>query len=304
MDLNELNRRCDEALARSTELVAEARRPVASSSTTVRAGSQEAPETRAFSIQARSANPKLAPQRSETAKSGRNRYVPTGPYCISTYASIAATCPHSCPFRDNGCFAQAGAMHLTMGSLDRHGRRTRGLQVSLAEAEGLRGLWRRRRQVPQDGARGGRDLRLHVGGDVSCSRGAQALGEAVGELKARGLRAAWTYTHRWREIPRAAFGPINVLASTEHPRDIEVAADRGYASAITVDRFTSRKAFTVAPGWKAIPCPFEAGGDVTCVQCRLCLEPDLLRMRRVIAFAVHGAMAEQATDQLVKIRRR
>jgi hypothetical protein len=250
-----------------------------------------------WSIQLASANRKLNPIRVEIAKSGRRRFVATGPFVASTYVSIASTCPDTCTFKNNGCYAQAGQSHLVMGELDRSGRSYAPLEVSRGEALALGALWPK--GVPQDGARGGRDLRLHVGGDVSCRRGARALGDAVALLKARGLGTAWTYTHRWREIPRASWGPISVLASVETVEDAAVARDLGYAPAITVDRFRGRKAFALGDGIKAIPCPFEAGGSgPTCNTCRLCLDRDLPRLGAAIAFAVHGAKADDARRRL------
>lgn len=296
--IDELGRKADEVLRRSAELVGVASRPVRES-TTIRPGHKLAPSASAFSIQAASANSKLAPQREVLAANGRTRYEPIGPYCASTYCSISATCPSVCPFKDNGCFAQAGASHLTMGKLDRAGRRTTGLEVSQAEAYGLERLWVR--GVPQDGHRGGRDLRLHVGGDVSCEQGARALARAVEGLRARGLGAAWTYTHRWREIPRDAFGPISVLASCERPIEAHDALALGYAPAITVEAFPGRRAFDLGYGVKAIPCPFEAlgKGRPTCVECRLCFDDARLRSsRRAIGFAVHGSQSEAAKGRL------
>lgn len=259
------------------------------------------PAELAVSIQERSSNRKLAPcdlvHVRDSMGNPRIRPTPTGPYCASTYVSIAATCPTSCTFRDNGCYAQAGASHLTMGALDRAGRRTTGLDVTLAEAAKLDSLWPG--GVPQDGHRGGRDLRLHVGGDTSCKTGARALAESVARLQARGLGAAWSYTHAWRTIPRAAFGPISVLASCETPADAVEAMAMGYAPAVTVEEFPSRRAFRYARGLKAIPCPFERGGDTTCVRCRLCFDDKRLRQAgRAIAFATHGADAEQARTRL------
>jgi hypothetical protein len=307
-DLVEASRRAvaqaTELEARSVALVLESVRPTAQvEHRSVRAGAREHPALFAVSVQTASANRKLAPQRvvdvpdvRDPTKS-RTRFEPLGPYCASTYVSIAATCPHSCPFRDNGCYAQAGASHLTMGALDRAGRRTRGLEVSLAEAAKLDDLWRR--GVPQDGHRGGRDLRLHVGGDVSCEAGTRAVARAVERLQARGLGATWTYTHRWREIPREAFGSIAVLASCETAQDVTEATALGYAAAVTVERFPGRRAFPIAPGVKAIPCPYEGGGTTTCVKCRLCFDDDRLRQSgRAIAFAVHGADSERAGGRL------
>jgi len=256
---------------------------------------------RPFSIQKISVNPKLSPVRSELARSGRPRYVAVGPFVASTYVSIRATCPSSCPFKDRGCYAQAGQTHLTMGRLDRAGAGMTPLAVTSAEADGLARLWPRK--VPQDGARGGRDLRLHVGGETSCERGARRLAEAVEGLRARGLGAAWTYTHRWRTIPREAFGPISVLASVERPHEVGEAARRGYAAALTVPRFPDSAAFPVGDGFSVIPCPFEsqAASSPTCAQCRLCFDDQgLLQRRRAIGFAVHGTLADAAAASLAE----
>lgn len=305
-ELVEATRRVDERAVelerRSFALVAEATRPAGlNSQNIVRALEHEHPATRAVSIQPMSSNRKLAPCTEvhvvDSRGNPRIRPTPVGPYCASTYVSIAATCPASCPFRDNGCYAQSGASHLTMGALDRAGRRARALEVTLAEAVALNDLWPR--GVPQDGHRGGRDLRLHVGGDVSCTAGARALGEAVARLQARGLGECWTYTHRWREIPREAWGPISVLASCETPAEVRQAIEAGYAAALTVERFPGRRAFPIGPGLKAIPCPFEGGGSTTCVKCRLCFDDARLRQAgRAIAFAVHGKDSEAARGRL------
>ena len=291
-ELVDVTRRADDLLAQSRELLGE----LDDANRAARAAL-----SRPYSIQAASANRKLSPIRVETANSGRARFVPTGPFCVSTYVSISGTCPRSCPFRDNGCFAQAGQSHLTMGRLDRAAARHQALDITRGEAAALEAMWKK--GVPQDGARGGRDLRLHVGGDASCERGARALGDAVASLQSRGLGSAWTYTHRWRHIDRSAWGPISVLASCETPLDIRQAVERGYAPALTVAEFTSRRAFEVAPGIKGIPCPYEANGNgPTCVECRLCLDRDLLKMKRAIVFAAHGADAESAKSQLRRLR--
>lgn len=302
----DLLRKAEEAHARSEAVVSRAHAPM-HTARAVAHGKRDLfrdhPAELAVSVQEASANSKLAPQRvvdvpdKRDPTKSRTRFEPVGPYCASTYVSIAATCPSSCPFRDAGCYAQAGASHLTMGALDRAGRRTTGLEVTLSEAAKLDQLWSR--GVPQDGHRGGRDLRLHVGGDTSCTTGARALAESVGRLRARGLGACWTYTARWREIPREAFGPISVLASVQTGRAAAEAIARGYAPAITVEEFRGRRAFPIAAGVKAIPCPFEAGGETTCIRCRLCFDDRrLLQSGRAIAFAVHGAASDAARTRL------
>lgn len=283
--LEDLDARASEIEARSTALVAESRG--------LRRGAW-AP----YSIQLQSSNSKLAPQRVEIAKSKRKRFVPIGPFVASTYSSISATCPRSCFFKDNGCFAQAGAHHLTMGRLDRASRGMDGLEVSLAEADALSKIWPR--GVPQDGHRGGRDIRLHVGGDTSCTRGARALADAVQTLKDRGLGAAWTYTHRWRTIPRESWGPIRIFASVERSVDAIEAMRRGYSPALTRAEVFGSGTWKVAPDLAITPCPYEAHpSKPTCSKCRLCLDGALDRVGHGVAFFAHG----RETD-LVRIRLR
>lgn len=248
-----------------------------------------------FSIQPVSCNRKLAPQRVEIAKSGRERFVATGPYVASSYVSISATCPKGCPFKDNGCYAQAGQTHLIMGRLDRAGRGLDPVAVTKAEADAVALLWPR--GVPQDGAAGGRDFRFHVGGDTSCTAGTRALADATETLRGRGLGEAWSYTHRWRTIPREAWGSIHVLASVETSRDIVEAKQRGYAPALTVDVARSEQPYKIG-GVRMIPCPYESTPRrPTCSQCRLCLR-DLSDSNEGIVFSVHGNDAKLARRTL------
>jgi hypothetical protein len=297
-DEDDVVARAKELQRRSGELVQLARDP-AKLRAAAPAVAGELGGAKPVSVQVASANRKLAPQRFVRAKNGRIRNEPIGPFVVSTYVSIAATCPSACPFRDGGCYAVAGASHLTMRRMDRSARGWTPLSVTLAEASELDHLWKG--GIPQDGAKGGRDLRLHVGGEVSCRAGARALGDMARRWLARGGGRVWTFTHRWREIPRDVWGPISVLASVESSTDVLEAHARGYAAAIVVDYFPTRKAFVVHPGVRAIPCPAEAGeeGRVTCSSCRLCLDADKLRERGItIAFAAHGSEAEAARSKV------
>lgn len=259
-------------------------------------------------VQSKSANSKLAKQRVEIARSGRKRYVPVGPFVSSTYVSIEATCPDSCAFKERGCYAKAGAKHLTMAGLDRAALGLTALEVTLAEAAAIDAMMPRR--VAQDGARGGRDLRLHVGGEVSCTAGARALAGAAERWRSRGGGAVWTFTHRWKTIPRSAWGPISVLASCETLHDVVLARSKGYAVAVVVPSFPAGpRAFSFA-GQRTIPCAAEAssappGERPTCSTCRLCLDDQALMARDLmIGFAAHGGDEEDVIDVLVEMVRR
>lgn len=248
-------------------------------------------------LQKRSRNPKLAPVRSEPTTSRKDRYIPIGPYVSSTYVSMAATCPDDCVFRNAGCFAEAGGPRLT-NRLNKAAAGMTPLEVTLAEADLIDGTFRR--LVPQDGAKGGRDLRLHVGGDVSCAAGADALAGAADRWRSRRGGLVWSYTHRWLSIPRSAWGSISVLASVEDGHDAEDARRMGYAVAVVVRQFPSGPERFTLPGTdlQVIPCPAESMGK-TCAQCRLCLDDEQLRGRNTaIGFAVHGRDAQRARQHL------
>lgn len=241
-------------------------------------------------LQAKSSNRKLAPQMQVKFPNGWRRNEPLGPFVASTYVSIAATCPSSCSFKDAGCYVQVGPTARHSAALDASAIGMTPTEVTLAEAALIDRTFVR--GVPQDGARGGRDLRLHVGGDVSGELGAVELGEAAQRWRARGGGRVWTYTHRWKTVPRAAWGPwVSVLASCDNADEVEQAHARGYAAALVVPEFPrEHRAFSYPRrSWDAVPCPVEAGAELTCAQCRLCMDDvELDRRRLVIAFAVHG----------------
>lgn len=243
-------------------------------------------------VRRKAANKKLAPVKLTDEKHGcRRRPEPQGPFVSATYVSINATCPRSCPFLNAGCFVQAGFTKMLSDRLDREARGMSALLVARAEARAIDDTFKR--GVPQDGARGGRDLRLHVGGDCGSPAGVRALAGAAERWRARGGGVVWTYTHHWRTVPREAWGAIAVLASVESVADIKRARRCGYPAAVIVDSFPTDKRFNV-DGEPIIPCPAETRGK-TCVECRLCLRPN---PPASIGFAIHGRFADRAKKTL------
>lgn len=260
-------------------------------------------ETGAVRFHPASANRKLGPVDLVDVGGDRPRPTPRYPFVSSTYASIEATCPNSCAWKRRGCFADAGFTKMAGALMDAAARGRTGLAVVQEEARLVRLAFRGLR-VPQDGARGGRDLRLHVGGDVDSARGAKVLGAAARDWRRRGGGAVWSFTHRWSEIPRAAWGPeISVLASVEGTHQFAAARAQGYAPALVVDVFPPGGRSYRAAGLRVIPCPAETSSR-TCASCRLCLDRDLFAMGAAIAFEAHGSGAPKMREQLVQLRRK
>ena len=230
----------------------------------------------------------------EVAGQRLRRPMPKAPYVVATYVSIKATCPDTCVFKDRGCFAQSGFIKRFAGALDVQAleKKLTAEDVARNEAAALRELFKGG-QVPQDGARGGRDLRLHVGGDTGSEEAAKILAEAAEDWKRRGGGAVWTYMHRWREIPSDVWGPISVWASVETFADAAAAKARGYKVSITLpDNAYEGSNRQRLGSFDVIPCPWESRG-VSCVRCRLCFGEAKLSKDAAIGFTIHAMQFEK-----------
>lgn len=225
------------------------------------------------------------------AEKSRNSKISGKGNVSATYASIKGSCPNSCPLKDDGCYAQVSYVSYHTRKLDE--ALTEGMRpeaVARVERQAIRNGFRGG-PVPQDGARGGRDLRMHVSGDARTRRSAAILGDAAREWRERGGGDVWTYTHAWKTVPRDSWGEdVSVLGSTENPADAEAIREQGYAPALVVEHHPSERAYVVdGADTQWIPCPQQTR-DVPCTDCRLCFQADWLRdQNKGIAFAAHGA---------------
>lgn len=232
----------------------------------------------------KASNRKLGPVDPKTLRGRR-------PHVAATYASIAVTCPTTCIFNGNGCYAEGGFVGLATNDLRREGE---PLEAALEEMGHIFKFLGARKRVPQDGGRDGqqgRDLRLHVAGDAKTDEAAKTLAFMERTWRQMGGGNVWTYTHAWLSVKRESWGKISVLASCETPLDIILARSHGYTPTITVRSHRGATKAYKLPGvdGKIIPCPAETRDDVTCVSCRLCFDDKKLAERKnIIAFQVHG----------------
>jgi len=205
-----------------------------------------------------------------------------------TYAPLA-TCPASCPVKHE-CYAAAGmgykpwAVRLEADAAD-----VAPHELARAEAQAI-----------DDGAVArGRPLRLHVSGDCADHVAARIVSAAARRYMRRGGGQVWSYTHAWRDIPRAAWGRVSILASMEGSRDGAAALAAGYAPALIVAEYPAGDRAWQQDGVRWIPCPAQTRDGVTCDSCRLCFDAGALAARNAgIAFVAHGTRAASLKRRL------
>lgn len=177
----------------------------------------------------------------------------------ATYAGLQA-CDVSCPLGDV-CYAKKAFGGITFRRLTDMNASAR--ETALEEAAEIDLLNARR------------PLRIHVSGDCKTEEAAEIVAAAVERWEKRTGQKSWAYTHSWANVPRSAWGTVNVRASLETAEQIPLAKANGYtAFAIVQDTFASEKAYDVADGHKAVPCPEQTKKAASCVECGLCFKTD------------------------------
>lgn len=217
----------------------------------------------------------------------------------TTYVSIEASCPTTCKLRkDKTCYAENGHVGMSVARIEARSQGSGPNDAARDEANCIDAAFKRG-PIPMDGARGGRDLRLHTSGDCRTCTAALTVGHAAERWKARGGGDVWTYTHAWKNVHRAVWGAaVSVLASLDRVEDALKAREQGYAPARIVAEHKSDKAYT-EHGVKWIPCPAQTRENIGCADCRLCMHADRLHATGMgIAFAAHGARAGKLKRRL------
>ncbi len=223
-------------------------------------------------------------------KSGNEK---TGPIA-ATYTGTDRTCA-GCPHKGTGsCYYESGfrtrGLNARLNSAAKEQKASR-LRIARAEARAIDGLL-------TSGKVKNRPLRIHVGGDAPTPAAARLISAAARRFTERVEAPAYTYTHAWRDVPRDAWQGVSVLASVESVADAKLALSRGYAPAIIVDHFEGDRASTV-DGVRLSPCPAQTKDDVSCADCRLCMDADkLVSMKAAVAFAAHGTQARKTREIL------
>lgn len=197
--------------------------------------------------------------------------------CHATYVT-QASCPPDCKFLGEGCYAENGHVGIITRRLNAAAVGASLIDIAQAEAIAI-----------EEDLSGRLDLRLRVVGDSPSNEAAALVSEAAAKKVARHRNSVWAYTHNWRKLDQKSFGTTSVLASCETLEGVEQARDAGWNAAVVVDHFPHSGTFDLGNGQKAFACPNQTHG-ISCVECRLCTRPDLLKRRNIsIAFEAHGS---------------
>jgi hypothetical protein len=233
------------------------------------------------------AAPKVATvvEKSDNAKTGM---------MSATYTGYQ-TCPDTCmmkpkigpngEFETSPCYASCDFVGITMHRITKAAVGADLIQIGKQECDGI------------DSLSGKNILRLKVGGDTPNTAYAEMLAKSCETYTAKHGQAAYTYTHNWANIERAAFGGISILASCDSITDIPVAKSRGYATATVVSEFPNGAKLFVIDGHKLVPCPNQVNKAVQCTDCKLCCNDSKLRKHDLtVAFVAHGRKADELAE--------
>lgn len=216
----------------------------------------------------------------------------------ATYVSIKTTCPDTCQLKaEKSCYAMNGPVAIILRNLDKSHNKYNVNSAAVEESRLIRESFGSG-PIPQDGAKGGRDLRIHVFGDATTPFAALKLNEAANDWANRNGGTVWTYTHAWKNVHRSYWGKnVSILASVDSTEDGVKALEQGYAPARVVSEHVNNK-MVIEGGIKWIPCP-EQTNEIKCTKCRLCLNADKLFEKKMgIQFSAHGSGTKKIKKRL------
>jgi len=197
----------------------------------------------------------------------------TGPIPVST--SSRATCPDSCPFRGNGCYADSGPLAIHWSAVTAGSRGVPWADfLQLISNLPPRQLWRHNQAGD-----------LYRPGTIT---GQTALAQLV---EANHGRRGFTYSHHRltagtiQTFKSATAQGFTVNASCETEGAADVAIAHGLRAVFVVPSTETRTSWQTEGGNRAVVCPAQRLDRMDCATCKLCQA----RPQNVaIAFKAHG----------------
>ena len=209
-----------------------------------------------------------------------SRNVKTGPIPVTTTSE--ESCPHACPLKGNGCYAEGGPTAIVWRKVT---QRKMGMAWDAAMAEIA--------ALPK-----GTLWRHNQAGDLPGMGDAIDVAALAALVKANRGKRGFTYTHKplaggnGGAIAAAnAMGfTINLSANTLAHADELAASNTGPVVVVLPENQTRA---TITPeGRKVAICPATISDNVTCATCGLC---SLANRKAIIGFPAHGSGKRKAS---------
>lgn len=211
----------------------------------------------------------------------KSRNEKVGPIPVST--TEKATCPTSCPFKKNGCYADGGPLALFWGKVDRKEAGTDwdtfcGQIASLPIGQ----MWRH-----------------NQAGDLPCNDGQQIDAKAMAKLVTASMHTkGFTYTHHdpmhgtnARIIKAANKSGFTVNLSGNNLKHADTLASLEIAPVVCVVGEDHPEHSTTPMGRKVVVCPEQTGKAKSCMTCGLCQKSN---RSVIVAFRAHGVSKKKA----------
>lgn len=211
----------------------------------------------------------------------KSRNEKVGPIPVST--TEKATCPTTCPFKKNGCYADGGPLALFWGKVDRKEAGTDwGTFCGQIAALPIGQLWRH-----------------NQAGDLPSADGLNIDAKAMTALVTASMHTkGFTYTHHnpthgtnGRIIAAANKAGFTVNLSGNNLAHADQLADLGIAPVVCVVDDTHPEHSTTPEGRKVVVCPEQTGKTKSCAECGLCQKAN---RAVIVAFRAHGVSKKKA----------
>lgn len=213
----------------------------------------------------------MFPQVALTRVSGNAK---TGP--IPTSVTARESCPTTCPFYDQGCYAKYGPAAIHWRKVSNHDR-------GHSWSEFISQI----RNLPH-----GQLWRHNVAGDLPHNDGNIAYHRLKELMTANKGRRGFTYTHHILNehnivsLQNANMSGFTVNVSTENVEIADSVMTQWEIPAVAVvSSDEKRRFFKTSSGRKVIVCPATIHENVTCATCGLCAQA---KRKFIIAFPAHG----------------
>lgn len=201
---------------------------------------------------------------------------------IPTTMTEKASCPTTCPYRGNGCYAENFPLSL-------HWNKVTGNGIDINELASNLGT------VPK-----GQLWRHNVAGDLPLTHDGVIDTVALApmlKINVKNNLKGFTYTHHSKTLDNvfkikamASLG-FTVNLSYDSIDQLNACSLEGVAKVVVVPSEVKEKQWTSEAGHNIVVCPATYKDDTVCENCGLCAES---KRQCVVAFPVHGTKKKKA----------